>query len=72
MQMPPPLRRADVFNRGFGGYTSSLGLAIMDGLLPPALSPTAADTESLPTLVTIFFGANDATAPTYYMVTLCQ
>ena len=61
------LLRADIFNRGFGGYTSALAVAIVNDLLPPApLTPPPAALS--PALVTIFFGANDATAPDYHMV----
>jgi hypothetical protein len=59
--------RADVFNRGYGGYTSALGLTMVEDLPPP---PSNVPANTLPVLVTIFFGANDASAPGYHMVIL--
>lgn len=49
-------RRADVINRGHGGYNTRWSLHLFDRLFAPfAASP--------PALVTVFFGANDAAHP---------
>ena len=55
------VRRMDVLNRGFGGYTSQTGLDVLRKFLD-------ADLPSPPTtprvqLMTIWFGANDACLP---------
>eukprot|EP00877_Chromochloris_zofingiensis_P013127 jgi/Chrzof1/8068/UNPLg00113.t1 len=50
------LRRADVINRGFGGYNSQLGVYVMDEFLSSFKPHTIK-------LVTIGFGANDACIP---------
>ncbi len=47
------IRRVDVVNRGFGGYTSRWGLKIFDKVVM----------EQQPDIVFVFFGANDATVP---------
>ena len=47
-------RKADVLNRGFGGYNSRMGVVLAEQLLPPT-GPTHL-------VVTVFFGANDATS----------
>ena len=52
------VRRADVLNRGYSGYSTRWGLAAM----PHVLAGTTATPP--PTLVTIFFGANDASDAT--------
>ncbi len=56
--------RADIFNRGFSGYTTALALAILDSELPPPSS-----SAGHPLLATVFFGANDACAPPSSLVT---
>mmetsp|Transcript_18832 Transcript_18832/g.32159 ORF Transcript_18832/g.32159 Transcript_18832/m.32159 type:complete len:344 (-) Transcript_18832:359-1390(-) len=50
------MRKVDVVNRGFGGYTSRCALYITDDLLKDATSKNTL-------LVTIFLGANDAAKP---------
>ena len=52
-------RRADVLNRGFSGYTTTLALRVLPQFFPPD-SPS-----HLPRvrLMTVFFGANDACVP---------
>jgi lysophospholipase L1-like esterase len=47
------IRRIDVVNRGFGGYTSRWGLKIFDKVVM----------EYPPDILFVFFGANDATVP---------
>jgi len=44
------IRRIDVVNRGFGGYTSSWGLKLYESVV----------LEQRPDIVFLFFGANDA------------
>ena len=46
------VRRVDVINRGYGGYNSQWGLKILDEAV-----------VAMPTVVIIFFGANDAVDP---------
>jgi lysophospholipase L1-like esterase len=48
-------RRADVYNRGFGGYNTRWGRFLLPQLLP--LPPTPTERHQL---ITIWFGANDA------------
>lgn len=50
-------RKADVINRGFGGYTSRMGVYILDEFLNSFGSGRIK-------LVTLCFGANDASHPT--------
>jgi len=50
------IRRLDVMNRGFGGYTSEMALRVL-----PDFFPSASQTKVC--LVLVFFGANDATLP---------
>ena len=50
------IRRLDVVNRGFSGYTSRLALKILPDFMP---DPSQAKVR----LMTIFFGANDACLP---------
>ena len=57
-------RKADTYNRGFGGYTSRGGLALVDRLLPVPGSG-----ERL-LLTTLFFGANDIAAASAQSVPL--
>jgi lysophospholipase L1-like esterase len=53
------IRRFDVLNRGFSGYTAPLGLHMLKRFLSKsALSPGAPQVKVL----TLFFGANDSTA----------
>lgn len=59
-------RKADVFNRGFGGYTSRGGLALIDRLLP------APDSGERLLLTTIFFGANDSAEGSAQSVPLAE
>ncbi|CAM6108707.1 unnamed protein product [Calypogeia fissa] len=50
------MRKADVINRGFGGYTTRLAQFLLDKVFPiPSSNPLL--------LVTVFFGANDAAIP---------
>jgi len=49
------LRRADVYNRGYGGYNTRWALHLLPQLFPAQ--------EGGHWLVTVFFGANDATIP---------
>ena len=48
--------QADVLLRGYGGYTSRWALFLLDAVLPKNVTPP-------PALVTIWFGANDASLP---------
>ena len=50
------VRRADVLNRGYSGYNVRWAKQIVDDLFP--VGPAAPK----PSLVTIFFGANDASS----------
>ncbi|EGD93615.1 GDSL Lipase/Acylhydrolase [Trichophyton tonsurans CBS 112818] len=50
------VRKLDVLNRGFSGYTSSQGLNVLPQFFPP---PHAAKVR----IMTVFFGANDAVLP---------
>ena len=50
------IRRLDVVNRGFSGYTSRLALGVLPDFMP---DPCQAKVR----LMTIFFGANDACLP---------
>jgi lysophospholipase L1-like esterase len=50
------IRRLDVLNRGFSGYTSQLALHILPQFMP---GPSQANVR----LMTVFFGANDACVP---------
>jgi lysophospholipase L1-like esterase len=50
------VRRADILNRGFSGYTSKLALDVLPNFFPVSLQ---ADVP----LMTVFFGANDACLP---------
>jgi len=50
------LRKADIINRGFSGYSSRWALT----MLPQILAEWTSDS---PALLTIFFGANDAALP---------
>jgi isoamyl acetate esterase len=54
-------RRLDVINRGFGGYTSSMGLEVLQQFFPAQTSPSPAVPRVQ--LMTVFFGANDACVP---------
>ena len=54
----PQARRADVLNRGFSGYNTKWGLSAL-----PHVIGTWDGAVSSPDLVTIFFGANDASLP---------
>ncbi|CAM6108985.1 unnamed protein product [Calypogeia fissa] len=50
------MRKADVINRGFGGYTTLLAQFLLDKVFPiPSSTP--------PLLATVSFGANDASDP---------
>lgn len=50
------IRRLDVVNRGFSGYTSQLGLEVLPQFMP---DPSQANVR----MMTVCFGANDATLP---------
>lgn len=50
------IRRLDVLNRGFSGYTSQLALQVLPQFMP---DPSQANVR----LMTVFFGANDACIP---------
>ena len=52
-------RRADVLNRGYSGYNTRWALELLPHVLPAAPAPATP-----PTLVTVFFGANDSACPT--------
>ncbi|RMZ82316.1 hypothetical protein DV738_g1720, partial [Chaetothyriales sp. CBS 135597] len=63
------IRRLDVVNRGFSGYTAPMGLNILPRFFPTlsSLSPST-DSNSIDVaphvrLMTVFFGANDACLP---------
>lgn len=49
-------RKADILNRGFGGYTTRWALFLLHHIFPLGLAKP-------PIAVTIFFGANDAALP---------
>lgn len=49
-------RRVDVINRGYSGYNSALGVEVLEYVFDPGSMPA-------PSLVTVFFGANDAVLP---------
>ncbi|OCF38036.1 hypothetical protein I317_04819 [Kwoniella heveanensis CBS 569] len=50
-------RKLDVLNRGFGGYTSTLGVALLDHIFAPKEDAAASPVVRL---VTLFFGTNDS------------
>jgi lysophospholipase L1-like esterase len=50
------IRRLDVVNRGFSGYTSQLALYVLPQFMP---GPSQTNVR----LMTVFFGANDACVP---------
>ncbi|EGE81965.2 GDSL Lipase/Acylhydrolase [Blastomyces dermatitidis ATCC 18188] len=50
------IRRFDIINRGFSGYTSEQALAIFPCFFPPVQKARVR-------LMTVFFGANDAVLP---------
>ncbi|EAS35447.3 GDSL Lipase/Acylhydrolase [Coccidioides immitis RS] len=52
------IRRLDVINRGFSGYTSPQGLTALGQFFPPVEKDKVR-------LMSIFFGANDAVLPPY-------
>lgn len=54
-------RRADVLNRGYSGYNTRHALGVLPSVFGPDCGP---DDESDGVLmVTVFFGANDASLP---------
>jgi isoamyl acetate esterase len=55
-------RRVDVINRGYSGYTSRIGVALLDRVFPAGAGAAGAFTWP-PQLATVFFGANDAALP---------
>lgn len=58
-------RRADVYNRGYGGYNSRWARPVFESLFPPhgSLAGEAAKSQKRHFLVTIWLGANDAAIP---------
>ena len=50
------IRRLDVVNRGFSGYTSQLALQVLPHFMPDR-------SQAHVRMMTVFFGANDATVP---------
>ncbi|OJD11817.1 hypothetical protein AJ78_07485 [Emergomyces pasteurianus Ep9510] len=50
------IRRFDIINRGFSGYTSKQALAVLPSFFPPVQKAKVR-------LMTVFFGANDAVLP---------
>ncbi|RMZ92375.1 hypothetical protein DV736_g365, partial [Chaetothyriales sp. CBS 134916] len=56
------IRRLDILNRGFGGYTAPMGLAILPHFFP-ATMPSPHSSIPHVRLMTVFFGANDACHP---------
>ncbi|KAH8554454.1 SGNH hydrolase-type esterase domain-containing protein [Umbelopsis sp. PMI_123] len=50
-------RRADVLNRGFGGYTSKWAVPILNQMLPHTVDESQ---RARIRLITLFFGANDS------------
>ncbi|KIW59234.1 hypothetical protein PV05_03697 [Exophiala xenobiotica] len=54
------IRRLDVLNRGFSGYTSQMGLDLLPHFFPGASQGHA---QAQVSLMTVFFGANDAVLP---------
>lgn len=55
-------RKADVINRGFSGYNSAVAWSMLKQSTALGVHGRGDNT-----LMVIFFGANDATAPDYYM-----
>ncbi|RMZ90874.1 hypothetical protein DV736_g1906, partial [Chaetothyriales sp. CBS 134916] len=53
------IRRLDVLNRGFGQYTSTMGLKLLPKFFPTTMPCPESDTPRV-RLMTVFFGANDA------------
>lgn len=53
------LRRVDVVNRGYSGYNTRWALHVLNGVFPTTAAAAAA-APAVPRLVTVFFGANDA------------
>ncbi|RMZ74802.1 hypothetical protein DV737_g5725, partial [Chaetothyriales sp. CBS 132003] len=56
------LRRLDIINRGFSGYTAPMGLTILPRFFP-ATTPAPDTNVAHVRLMTVFFGANDACLP---------
>ncbi len=63
-------RKADIFNRGYSGYNSNHGLAMMRTHIARGIWPTThagssakAQASQPETIVTLFFGANDSCLP---------
>eukprot|EP00026_Physarum_polycephalum_P008369 Phypoly_transcript_08451.p1 GENE.Phypoly_transcript_08451~~Phypoly_transcript_08451.p1 ORF type:complete len:246 (+),score=39.85 Phypoly_transcript_08451:743-1480(+) len=52
--------KVDVINRGFSGYTTRIACLLLDKVLPVDTHSSHSVLASSPSLVTIFFGANDA------------
>ncbi|CAM9911419.1 unnamed protein product, partial [Ectocarpus fasciculatus] len=58
-------RRADVFNRGYGGYNTRYGRYILHALFPDKLKSNSISKEGKYLLATVWFGANDASTPDF-------
>ncbi|KNC47493.1 GDSL esterase/lipase [Thecamonas trahens ATCC 50062] len=58
-------RRGDVVNRGFSGYNTEWAVRTLDKVFPVKHAPQAASAWGLysSAVVTVFFGANDASTP---------
>jgi len=52
--------KVDIINRGFSGYTSRVATLLLDKVFPLGQKTDASVINPNPSLVTIFFGANDA------------
>lgn len=53
-------RRLDILNRGFSGYNTAMALPVLSQFFP-SIAPVSS--TSRVRLMTVFFGANDATVP---------
>ena len=58
-------RRADVLNRGYGGYNTRYGRHIVHALFPDNLKSISISKEGKYLLATVWFGANDASTPDF-------
>jgi len=55
--------KVDIINRGFSGYTTRIARLLLDKVLPLGDTSSTSVLAPTPSLVTIFFGANDASKP---------
>jgi len=52
--------KVDIINRGFSGYTTRIACLLLDKVFPLGQGSTNSVINPTPSLITIFFGANDA------------